>query len=111
MPNNFPTLERINLLFHHINAFEDVSSLKYISKLLNDLTGLLNESNFYDVEIKVGTGQDAKTFRAHSAFLKARSSYFNAALSKNWIKRSEDESVILFKKENVSPRVFEVLLT
>ena len=52
---------------------------------------------------------DVKTFKAHSNILKMRSSYFKAALSNNWIKRSDD-GIILFEKENISPKIFEVLL-
>ena len=70
----------------------------------------VNESEFYDVEIRVGVGQDVKTFKAHSTILKARSSYFKAALSDNWMKRSDD-GIILFEKENISSNIFEILLT
>src|SRR5439155_18716601 len=64
------------------------SPLKHTTKLVNDLANLLAESDSYDVEIKVGTDKNAKTFEAHSNILKARSSYFNVALSTNWDKRS-----------------------
>src|SRR5438094_282456 len=84
--------------------------LKYVNRLLNDLTGLLNKSDFCDVEIKVGMDQDVKIFKAHSIILRARSSYFDAALSNNWMKKSGD-GVILFEKGNIHPKVFEVLLT
>ena len=87
----------------------NVLPLKYINKLLNDLTKSLNESNFYDVEIRVGINDDIKTFKAHSIILEARSSYFKVALSSNWIKRTND-GIILFEKPNISPKVFELLL-
>ena len=94
-----------------IYAKKDLWSLKYISKLVNDLSDLLNESNFYDVEIRVGEDENVRTFKAHSIILKVRSSYFKAALSNNWIKKSEDNNnIILFGKENISPKIFEVLL-
>ena len=80
-----------------------------INKLLNDLTKSLNESNFYDVEIKVGVNENIKTFKAHSTILEARSSYFKVALSNNWIKRSVN-GIILFEKPNISPKIFELLL-
>ena len=92
-----------------ISSNNNVLPLKYINKLLNDLTKSLNESNFYDVEIKVGVNEDIKTFKAHSTILEARSSYFKVALSSNWIKRS-DNGMILFEKENISPKVFELFL-
>jgi hypothetical protein len=60
---------------------------------------LLNESDYYDTEIKVGVeGQDIRIFKAHSTILKSRSLYFKAALSNNWVKRSDD-GVILFEKK------------
>jgi hypothetical protein len=92
------------------NKSKEDSSLKYTNKLTNDLTNLLkNGFNLYDVEIKVGIN-DVKTFKVHSIILKTRSSYFNVAFSNNWIRKSED-GMILFNKENVSPKIFEVLLT
>ena len=83
--------------------------MKYINKLVNDLAKSLNESNFYDVEIRIGANENIKTFKAHSFILEARSSYFKIALSSNWIKRSDD-GIILFEKENISPKVFELPL-
>ena len=97
-----------NLIYSNKNLLP----LKYISKLVNDLSDLLNESNFYDVEIKVGEDENVRTFKAHSIILKVRSSYFKAALSNNWVKKSEDNNnIILLEKKNISPKIFEVLLT
>ena len=106
MSNIFFSLKNINNL---IDFNKNISALKYTNKLVNDLTKLLNESDFYDTEIKVGDDQEVRTFKVHSNILKARSSYFKAALSNNWVKRS-DNGVILFDKENVSPSIFEILL-
>ena len=106
------SLENINKLFNSfINSNKNALPLKHISKLLNDLTNALNESDYYDVEIKVGTDEhdDVKTFKAHSHILKARSLYFRTALSDNWVERSEN-GIILFEKENFSPKIFEVIL-
>src|SRR5438874_11469211 len=89
---------------------DDILSLKYISKLVNDLTDLLNESDHYDVEIKVGKNENVKIFKAHSIILKVRSSYFKAALSNNWVRRSEN-GIIIFEKDHISPKIFEILLT
>ena len=108
MSNCFLSREIITNLIH---SNKDLLPLKYISKLVNDLSDLLNESNFYDVEIRVGEDENVGTFKAHSIILKVRSSYFKAALSDNWIKKSEDnDNIILFEKENISPKIFEVLL-
>ena len=110
MPNGFTSLENINVFIDNlINCNKNALPLKYISQLVNDLSKLLNESDSYDVEIKVGAEQDVKTFKAHSNILKARSTYFKTALSANWIKKS-DCGIILFEKENISSKVFEILL-
>ena len=106
----FSPLENLNLLINDlISLNNNVLPLKHINKLVNDLTKLLNESNFYDVEIRIGANENIKTFKAHSFILEARSSYFKVALSSNWIKRSDD-GIILFEKPNISPKIFEVLL-
>ena len=106
----FLLLKNLNLLNNNlISLNNNVLPLKYINKLLNDLTKSLNESNFYDMEIKAGVNEDVKIFKAHSTILEARSSYFKVALSGNWLERS-DNGTILFEKANISPKIFEVLL-
>ena len=111
--NSFASLENITLLIDKLVNSEDNNALplKYISKLVNDFLNLLKGSDYYDVEIKVGADEqdDVKIFKAHSGILKTRCSYFKTALSNNWIKRS-DNGIILFEKENISPKIFEVLL-
>ena len=108
--NSFSSLENINEFFNSlINSNENALPLKHISKLINDLTNVMNESDYYDVEIKIGNGNNVKIFKAHSHILKARSLYFRAALSDNWVERSEN-GIILFEKENISPKVFEIIL-
>lgn len=111
MSNIFLSLENVNILVNSlINSNKDALSLKYINKLLNDLINLLNDSNFYDVEITVGEDENSKIFRAHSTILKSRSLYYKTALSNSWIKKSQD-GIILLKNENISPKVFEILLS
>ncbi len=110
MSGCFSPLENLNLLINNlISSNNNVLPLKYINKLINDLTKSLSESNFYDVEIKVGVNENIKIFKAHSIILEARSSYFKVALSNNWVERS-DNGIILFEKENISPKIFELLL-
>ena len=110
MSTCFLPLKNLNLLINNlISSNNNVLSLKYINKLVNDLTKSLNESNFYDVEIRVGINENIKTFKAHSTILEARSSYFKVTLSNNWVERS-DNGIILLEKEHMSPKIFEVLL-
>ena len=107
--NSFSSLENVNQFFNSLIDSNKKNSLplKHIYKLLNDLTNVMNESDYYDVEIKIGNGDDVKIFKAHSHILKARSSYFRVALSDNWVKRS-DNGIILFEKENLSSKIFNV---
>ena len=110
--SSFSSLEDINQFFNSLinSNKKDAFPLKHISRLLNDLTNVLNESDYYDVEIKIGNNDDdVKIFKAHSHILKARSLYFRAALSDNWVERSEN-GIILFEKENLSSKIFEIIL-
>src|SRR5947208_14714048 len=85
--NSFSSLENINMLIKSlINSSKDALPLKHISKLVNDLTNLFNESDYYDMEIEVGENDSIKIFKAHSNILKSRSSYFKAVLSDSWLK-------------------------
>src|SRR5437763_14025186 len=105
------SFENVTKLINNlINSRKNASPLKHINKLVNDLTNMLTDADFHDIEIKVGTDQNVKTFKAHSSILRARSSYFKVALSSKWIRKIED-GIILFEKENISPKVFEVILT
>src|SRR5207237_855231 len=71
--NNFSSLENINILIKSfINSSKDALPLKHISKLVNDLTNLFNESDYYDMEIEVGENDNIKIFKAHSNILKSR---------------------------------------
>jgi len=62
----------------------------------------------YDMIIYVGKEPSVKTFHAHSDILRDQSSYFLAALSSRWIQR--EKGMIVFRKPNISPEVFEVIL-
>lgn len=89
---------------------KNASTIKYINKLINDFSKLLNDQPFYDVEMTVGQDQEhTKTFRVHSTVLRARSPYFNVALSNEWIRRSKD-GIIIFEKKNTTPKVFEIII-
>src|SRR3954471_18084567 len=62
----------------------------------------------YDMIIYVGKEPSIRTFHAHSEILRNQSSYFLAALSSRWIQR--ENGMIVFRKPNISPEVFEVIL-
>src|SRR6266516_2369154 len=68
--NSFSSLENISILIKSlINSNKDALPLKHISKLVDDLANLLNESDYYDMEIEVGENDDIKIFKAHSKIL------------------------------------------
>ena len=63
----------------------------------------------HNVIIQVGGNQNTKEFRVHSNILKARSPYFKSAFSTRWIDKN-DNNMIEFKKPNIEPTVFEMIL-
>jgi hypothetical protein len=79
------------------------------SNLSKDLSLILNDSDDYNVIIQVGDNQNIKEFRAHSVILRARSSYFKGAFSNGWI--TNENNMIMFKKPNITPTVFNMILT
>ena len=81
---------------------------EFLSQLSYDFSQILENGENYDVIIKVGTGDDAKDIKAHSVILCARSSYFRAALSKNWVHK--ENGIIKYTKPNILPRVFNFIL-
>lgn len=76
--------------------------------LSRDYTKFLDSSAYSDVIIQVGQEPDYQEFKVHSLVLRARSPYFNAALSSEWIRKQEN--MIIFSKPNMSPEVFEIIL-
>ena len=76
--------------------------------LVQDISKLLTGSDNYDVQIIAGEGSDTKTFEAHSVILRARSPYFDAALSSTWARRVGDKMV--FSKPNIVPNIFAIIL-
>ena len=83
-------------------------SFEFYPNLSTDLSRLLDSADDYNVRMLIGVDGSARTFNAHSVILRARSAYFHAALSKDWAKT--EEGSIIFKKDNISPKIFEVIL-
>ncbi|GBB98691.1 hypothetical protein RclHR1_00330018 [Rhizophagus clarus] len=81
---------------------------KFYSNISKALAIMLNDSDDYNVIIQVGENPNMKEFRAHSNILKARSPYFKGAFSDGWIDKKDN--VIEFKKPNIDPDVFEIIL-
>ncbi|GBB83318.1 hypothetical protein RclHR1_10050001 [Rhizophagus clarus] len=81
---------------------------KFFSKLSQDLYQLLDDTDDYDVIIKVGEKSNTKEFHARSNILKARSPYFKMAFSQNRVSKKDD--IYKFVKPNISPIVFEMII-
>jgi hypothetical protein len=108
--------------------------IRSLYKLSEDLSNFLCKSKEFDVKIVIGKESDIKEFHAHSFILQARSAYFNAALSKkseskveedsstvsyiysalssfmSYSDSTEEDNITIFKKENISPKIFKTIL-
>ena len=67
---------------------------------------VINEE--YDVIIYAGENENVKEIHAHSSILRVRSQYFRTAFSNNWAEKKNGK--FIFKKPNISPQVFEIIL-
>lgn len=81
---------------------------KLEKSFLEDIRQLYQEADDYNVLIEVGQEPNIESFKAHSVILRARSTYFRAALSTNWAK--SNGGVIKMSKPNISPDVFRIIL-
>ena len=81
---------------------------KLEKSFLQDIRQLFQEADDYNVLIEVGQEPNIEIFKAHSVILRARSTYFRAALSTNWAK--SNDGIIKMMKPNISPDVFRVIL-
>ncbi|KAF0447708.1 BTB/POZ protein [Gigaspora margarita] len=73
---------------------------------VRDYDKLLKDGQCSDVIIRVG--EEQKEFRAHSLMLRARSTYFNTALSATWAKKEGDFFVL--SVPNIHVYIFEIIL-
>ncbi|CAG8474088.1 2315_t:CDS:2 [Acaulospora morrowiae] len=73
-----------------------------------DLAKLFENPEGYNVKFVVGEETNVKEFKAHKFILTSRSDYFKTALSSQW--EQVENGITIFKKPNISPSVFEVLL-
>jgi hypothetical protein len=83
-------------------------SFEYFQELSNDLEKLLTTEKGYDVIIYVGENENIKEFHAHSSILCTRSQYFCSAFSNEWANKKDEK--FIFKKPNISPELFKIIL-
>ncbi|RHZ44224.1 hypothetical protein Glove_750g42 [Diversispora epigaea] len=81
---------------------------KFLDKLSQDFSELLNDKEEYNVIIEAGQEQNKKTFTAHSTVLRYRSSHFNKELTNNVI--NDDNNNKIITKPNISAQIFEIIL-
>ncbi|CAG8491258.1 6424_t:CDS:2 [Ambispora gerdemannii] len=81
---------------------------KFTRNLIKDLAELLENSDEYNITITAGENENAKKFQGHSLILRARCPYFRRTLSKDWAKKEGE--MMVFKKPNISPIVFKLIL-
>ncbi|EXX76731.1 BTB/POZ domain-containing protein [Rhizophagus irregularis DAOM 181602=DAOM 197198] len=83
-------------------------SFEYSKDLINDYEKLLEIDKGYDVIIYAGENDNMKEIYAHSFILRIRSQYFRAAFSNEWAIKKDGK--FIFKKPNVSPQIFKIVL-
>ena len=83
-------------------------SFEYSQEVVNDLEKLLATEKGYDVIIYAGENENMKEFHAHSGILSTRSQYFCTAFSNEWAEKKDGK--FIFKKPNISPQFFNIIL-
>ncbi|KAG9297469.1 hypothetical protein G9A89_020871 [Geosiphon pyriformis] len=79
-----------------------------ITEFVESLANILKTSDESNIIIRAGEPPNTKEFKAHTLILRNRSLYFRAALSQEWVKKEGE--LVVFKKPNISPCVFEIIL-
>jgi hypothetical protein len=77
-------------------------------EVANDLEKLLEDDKEYNVIIYAGENENIKEIRANSSILCSRSQYFRTAFSNEWAEKKDGKYI--FKKPNISPQLFEIIL-
>ena len=81
---------------------------KFLTELSSDYEKLFETEIGYDVIIYAGEEQYVKEIHAHSNILSIRSQYFRAAFSNEWAEKKDGR--FIFKKSNISPNLFNIIL-
>src|SRR5688572_33053076 len=81
---------------------------KFFPKLSQNLLEILDDDEYYDITIEVGSDPYVKVFRAHMVILNYRSPYLRRILSTN--KKENDGILTNIKLPNISPDFFHILL-
>ncbi|RHZ85529.1 hypothetical protein Glove_64g69 [Diversispora epigaea] len=82
-------------------------SFKFLDKLSQDFSELLNDKKEYNVVIEVGKEGNKKSFTGHSAVLRYRSSYFDKELENVTANKNHIKTIV---RPNISAPLFEIIL-
>ncbi|CAI2174180.1 7520_t:CDS:2 [Funneliformis geosporum] len=84
--------------------------MQMLKDFSRDIGRLLESThNSHDVIIRAGVGTSQKEFKAHSLILNARCPYFQK-VSTNGENVPNESGIIVFDKQNFSPKIFKILL-
>ena len=81
---------------------------RFLPKLSQNFLEILNDEEYYDITIEVGSDPYVKVFRAHMVILNYRSSYLKRILSTN--KKKNDGTLVHIKLPNILPETFQIIL-
>ena len=73
---------------------------KFLSKLSHNLLEILDDDEYYDINIEVGNEPYVRIFHAHMIILNCRSTYFRRILST--VKRNNDGTLVQINFHNLS---------
>ena len=79
-----------------------------LKNLSQNLLEILNDEEYYDINIEVGKDPYVKIFHAHMVILHYRSPYLKRILSNN--KKKKNETLSHIKLSNISPETFQIIL-
>jgi hypothetical protein len=77
-------------------------------ELANDYEKLFETDEGYDVILYVGENENVEEIHAYSNILRIRSQYFRTAFSNKWAEKKDGK--FIFKKPNISPQFFKIIL-
>ena len=83
-------------------------SSKFWAELSSDYEKLFETEIGCDVIIYAGEEPNIKEIHAHSNILCIRSEYFRSAFSNEWAEKIDGK--FIFRKQNISPRLFDIVL-
>ncbi|EXX57600.1 hypothetical protein RirG_205810 [Rhizophagus irregularis DAOM 197198w] len=85
-----------------------IDNFKFLPKLSQNFLEILDDDEYYDVNIEVGNNPHVRIFHAHMVILSYRSPYLRRKLSTN--KKNNDGTLARIELPNILPEIFEIIL-